>query len=371
MQQNINQSIESIMHSIKTLNEVNIELNKSLQFCKKLKTHFEQNEQLNAIEQNSDTNELIQNNTQNDIHTDQEQWKDIEVYGIKFEYQVSNHGRIKNKQTQQILLQSLRDGYKSVHISATVDNKRIEKACKVHRLVALMFIPNDDPLNKTVANHIDGNKFNNHSTNFEWVSIGENNQHAINTGLLKITKRRVTQCDLNGNEIKVFESLDIAKKATGVDDGSIVKVCKGRSKTAGGFKWKYTDENPNEQELDEDELEGFVQINNFPNYLIDRAGRVYSKPYKKFLKTIKTRENSQEIQLANNGIKKTYLLHNLMAEAFLPEEEGKKFIYHINRDKSDNRLVNLKRVTLSELNALAKNHKVQQNKQQNVFVLDV
>ena len=352
------------MYSIKILDEVNIELNKSLQFCKKLKTHFEQNEQ------NSDTNELIQNNTQNDIHTDQEQWKDIEVYGIKFGYQVSNYGEVRNKKDNYIMQQNPRDGYKSVCLTYYDNNIRKEKHLKVHRLVALMFIQNDNPAIKTVANHIDGDKYNNHWKNLEWVSTKENNQHAIDMGLTKITKRRVTQYDLNGNEIKVFESLDAAKKATGVDDGGIVKACKGKLKTCGGFKWKYTDENPNEQELDEEELESFVQIKDFPNYLIDRAGRVYSKPYKKFLKTVKTRDNSQELQLANNGVRKTYLLHNLMAETFLPEEEGKNEVGHINRDKSDNRLVNLKRVSHTELLTMARNHKAQLN-QQNVFVLDV
>lgn len=363
MQQNINSiilNLESLIGSTeKTLNE----LKKSLTFFKNMQTHLLTNEQTM-----SDTNDIIQINNTN--YNDQEQWKDIEIYGIKFNYSISNHGRVKNNQTNQILQQSLRDGYKSVHLQTTIDNKRIEKACKIHRVVTLMFVQNDDPINKTVANHIDGNKFNNHWTNLEWVSIRENNQHAIDTGLTKITKRRVTQCDLNGNEIKIFESLDIAKKITGVDDGSIAKACKGKLKTAGGFKWKYTDENLNEQELNEEELESFVQVNDFPNYLIDRSGRVYSKPYKKFLKTIKTRENSQEIQLTNDGVRKTYLLHNLMAEHFLPKDETKKFVFHINRNKSDNRVVNLKRVTLSELNSLAKNHKAQQNVQQNQ-VLDV
>jgi hypothetical protein len=378
MQQNISLTIlnlESLIDSTQTTLD---ELKESLKFFKKLQKHSLSNEQATleqatsqSSESVSDTNTIINTTVQTNI--DEEQWKDIEVYGIKFNYSVSNHGKIKNNQTKQILQQSLRDGYKSVHLSTIINNERTEKACKIHRLVALMFVENNDPANKTVVNHIDGNKFNNHCKNLEWVSIKENNQHAIDNGLTKITKRRVTQCDLDGNEIAIFESLDAAKKATGIDDGGIVKVCKGRLKTTGGFKWKYTDENLNEQDLTDDELEGFIQINEFPNYLIDRAGRIYSKPYKKFLKTAKTRDNSQEIQLANNGIRKTYLLHNLMADHFLPKDETKKFIFHINRNKSDNRVANLKRVTLSELNNLAKNHKNRQNQQNNgqILFLDV
>jgi hypothetical protein len=47
--------------------------------------------------------------------------------------------------------------------------------------------------------------------NFEWITIKANNQHAINTGLTKITKRRVIQLDKDDIEIEIFESLDMAK----------------------------------------------------------------------------------------------------------------------------------------------------------------
>jgi hypothetical protein len=307
------------------------------------------------------TDELVNSDENNNqIYHDEEQWKDIVNSGVNFNYQISSHGRVRNKSDNYILSQNLRDGYKSIGITYFDNEKSIRKFFKIHRLVAIAFVNNPDPVNNNVANHIDGNKFNNHWTNFEWTTIKENNQHAINTGLNKITKRRVIQLDMSDNQIGIFESLDAASKATGVDDGGITKVCKGYRKTAGGFKWKYADINPNEQNLNDEDLEGFIPIKDFPNYLIDRAGRVYSKSYKKFLKTIKTRDNSQELQLANNGVRKTYLLHNLMADHFLEKIEGKDSIAHINRDKSDNRVENLKRVSHSELCKMALNHKTKQ-----------
>ena len=51
-------------------------------------------------------------------------------------------------------------------------NKLPEKY--VHRIVAKAFVPNDDPLNKTHVDHIDGNKHNNHYTNLQWVTRSEN-----------------------------------------------------------------------------------------------------------------------------------------------------------------------------------------------------
>jgi hypothetical protein len=50
---------------------------------------------------------------------------------------------------------------------------------RIHRLVAEHFIINDDPINKTTVNHIDGNKLNNHADNLEWASNLDNCYHAI------------------------------------------------------------------------------------------------------------------------------------------------------------------------------------------------
>lgn len=61
---------------------------------------------------------------------------------------------------------------------------------KIHRLVALAFLPNPDPLSRPHINHIDGNKLNNHISNLEWVSAWENNRHAIDMGLRPTTQKQ-------------------------------------------------------------------------------------------------------------------------------------------------------------------------------------
>lgn len=51
----------------------------------------------------------------------------------------------------------------------------------IHRLIADLFLPN--PLNLPEVDHINGNKQDNRVENLEWVSSGENQKRAYNTGL--------------------------------------------------------------------------------------------------------------------------------------------------------------------------------------------
>ena len=46
----------------------------------------------------------------------------------------------------------------------------------------------------------------------------------------------------NGDTINMFESLNEAIKATGINSKSIRDCCNGVQKHAGGFVWKYLDD---------------------------------------------------------------------------------------------------------------------------------
>lgn len=52
------------------------------------------------------------------------------------------------------------------------------KCVSVHRIIATLFIPNDDPVNKTEINHINYNKADNRVENLEWCTKNENMIHA-------------------------------------------------------------------------------------------------------------------------------------------------------------------------------------------------
>ncbi|HDV4621062.1 TPA: HNH endonuclease, partial [Bacillus anthracis] len=68
-----------------------------------------------------------------------------------------------------------------IQIDLTKNNKK--KTFRVHRLVAVHFLPN--PENKPEVNHEDGNKENNNVGNLKWVTPKENMNHAYKFGLSK------------------------------------------------------------------------------------------------------------------------------------------------------------------------------------------
>lgn len=75
----------------------------------------------------------------------------------------------------------LSDGYCSALIWMPDKNKIYN--VKLHRLIALAWIPNSDFRTRPYINHIDGNKANNVISNLEWCSMQENTVHAILTHL--------------------------------------------------------------------------------------------------------------------------------------------------------------------------------------------
>jgi len=66
-----------------------------------------------------------------------------------------------------------------------INNNGIKKTVLKHRIIALAFIKNDDPLNKIFINHIDLNKENFSINNLEWCTPSYNTTHAFNNGAFK------------------------------------------------------------------------------------------------------------------------------------------------------------------------------------------
>ena len=97
--------------------------------------------------------------------------------------------------------------------------------------MAKYFIPN--PENKPQVNHIDGNKFNNHYKNLEWVTCKENINHSYRIGTSKTGEKRhlVKYTDNQVRQIRIMFSdgmriCDISR-AIGINRCSVYYIAKG------------------------------------------------------------------------------------------------------------------------------------------------
>lgn len=110
-------------------------------------------------------------------------WKPVEGYeGL---YEISNLGRVKSLSRQKqlnkyvktiderIMKQSLnKRGYMYVRLT----KNGVQRAYRVHRLVAAAFVENPD--NLPHVNHIDFNRTNNRADNLEWITPKCNSEHS-------------------------------------------------------------------------------------------------------------------------------------------------------------------------------------------------
>ena len=106
----------------------------------------------------------------------QEVWKEITEYqGFKFsgEWEVSNWGNVRNKSGKVMPYYSDNRGQGYLKFKL-YDVDGVRRMIKVHRLVALYFLPESSCHNE--VNHIDGNVKNNSYTNLEWCTHKENMQ---------------------------------------------------------------------------------------------------------------------------------------------------------------------------------------------------
>ena len=92
----------------------------------------------------------------------------------RYEINLSYPYRIRRKDTKQLVREWVgrgRFGHGYVHVRLG-SKDRLK-----HRLIALQFIPNDDPINKSCIDHINGIRTDNHLFNLRWVSNSENQKN--------------------------------------------------------------------------------------------------------------------------------------------------------------------------------------------------
>lgn len=164
-------------------------------------------------------------------------WKKIKE--LNNLYKVSDTGLVKKAKTGKIM--TPKPNYKGYQrITFNINGKRY--IFRVHRLVAMAFIPN--PNNLPQVNHKDGNKENNNVSNLEWVTNQQNYEHALKNNLVgwkKITKQVAKL--VNGKIVSQYESVSDAAAKNNISINNLYyylsKKCKYRYKNSQKISWQY------------------------------------------------------------------------------------------------------------------------------------
>lgn len=190
-----------------------------------------------------------------EISLESEEWRD--VIGFEGLYAVSNLGRVASFERYVVgagrkcmrynaprvmkpVKQSTRNG-DYYGISLHKDEKISRYS--IHRLVAMHFIPNDNPMRDEV-DHINGNPSDNRATNLRWASRSENmrNPHTVKKSSAsmignKRAPRKAVVRIANGS-VKIYESMCEAQR-DGFSQPTISLCCKGKAKKHKGYIWLY------------------------------------------------------------------------------------------------------------------------------------
>ena len=179
-------------------------------------------------------------------------WKDI--VGYENEYQINQFGEIRTLKDSPKLKKydvlkpqiSKSNGY--VYQMLYKNGK--EKLLRVHRLVAMAFLPN--PNNLPQVNHKDGNKQNNSVDNLEWCEQSDNMKHAYKNGLQipsenqrkaiintnKLKQKKVCQIK-DGEIINTFSGISEASRQTKISISCISRCCNLKRKSTNGYEWRF------------------------------------------------------------------------------------------------------------------------------------
>lgn len=137
-------------------------------------------------------------------------------------YKISRDGDIFGQRDKKLKPALNHWGYKTVVLC----NNNFRKTMKVHRLVAITYIPNSE--GKPTVNHKNGVKTDNSVENLEWATVKEQQVHRVHTlgfGTEKANRanKKLIRCLETG---EMFNSIKEAAKAKKGDRSRLSKAAK-------------------------------------------------------------------------------------------------------------------------------------------------
>lgn len=155
-------------------------------------------------------------------------------------YTVYEDGSIYSHITNKFLVQTKVKMQKLEYLYVKLydlNGKSVNKA--VHRIVAENLIPNNNPENNNVVNHIDANTFNNHISNLEWCDTQHNVAWSIILGNKKLNKNSkvIGKYNEHGELITVFSSIRALSRMEGISRDVFRTALKNKRQIK-GFRYK-------------------------------------------------------------------------------------------------------------------------------------
>lgn len=143
-------------------------------------------------------------------------------------YEVSCLGNVRNVRFKRAVSFQISAGYFRVALSASPKRVYIH----VHILVARTFIVNDDPIHKTMVDHINGNKQDNRVENLQWLTPQQNT--------VKSCGRKISKVNDAGQVLATYASVtEAARVENYVLSTFETHIRKGIAH--GGFTWRDTE----------------------------------------------------------------------------------------------------------------------------------